>query len=325
MKARQLLFVPFPGKAPPIPASKMPAVARKYEQKYNIKIVINGETAFGKAILDQIKEPDVGLNDDQVEQEVIHLQKTLKEGERVGYVYTNGHRLIPDHFEVLIISPTNIYRPADWNDSLSKFEIYSDFNGVFVDSNLHEFVQVTITWHSKEYRGELIKGLPRPQLSNTECAALGMLYLKELLKNNCQQMKDYTLTIPYYDRFDTLQYLLIPSPHLLRYSQSDVYNQVIRAMIENENAEPTIVKHHKPLIHKECAVFSIAFALQETMRKSADNEDLHSECEMLLKLLPDFRKRWLAEYDKAMQKRETMHNGEENRYLSSKTLCMHLL
>lgn len=219
------------------------------------------------------------------------IQASLAADEVVGYFYTNYHKMKKDHFEGLIITKNSIIKPISWGVSYNK-TLYDD---KFFDIPHPEAV--------------------RAQATERECGTLTLLYLKELLKENHRQLNDLCLQFSYYlpKRMEldiTLSHGFIPSPQVLRYSQSGTFNDCIKGMI----AEPGEFK----VGTKNINATSIEKLLTDSMKiaKELKDDATYQQNKKILDQLPEFRKAWLAEYENAAAKRKQMNDTAGfNRYL----------
>lgn len=274
----------------------------------------------------KFRSDNEGLTQSEAMDEIKHIQASLDNDEIVGFFYTNGERKAGAHFDALIISKNKIIRPADWRLGPDK-EIYKymlKVRSMFANASIpNGAVDGKITWMSPNYSGLVSRAVPVAQTSTIECGTLGMVYLKELLKDKGKQLDEFTLSIPYYKNeygINELNYLFIPSPHVLRYSQASTFNLIIEAMLQ-DSLDSVVVHNKKKLMHKQFTVTPIRAILEKTIKeaKSENNERVVAECNALLKKLPEFRKKWNEEFHKANTKRESMQGDEYNQYLSYKS------
>lgn len=250
-----------------------------------------------------------GLLIDEFIKEGYALQKTLKPGEAVGLIYTAGYCAAKVHCEVMIITADSFIKPIVWPATaipnahipLSAFENqYS--------TNLAIFCKLRFS----------------PQTDGTACAALGMAYLKQLLKKDAVQLKQNTLRIPLYyldphckdikDKI-ALAHFFFPSPQTLQYSQSMLFNKVIVALLAEED---TVTLTHKG---REMTISTLTKRLRDSIfsARLQRNNDVVTANEQTLRDLPAFRKRWLAEYRLIESKIEQMMSDEKNTTLTYTT------
>ena len=262
---------------------------------------------------------DKCLDKTEAIEEIRRIQPTLKEGESVGYYFTSNHRELRDHFEVYIVSRDMIIRPVDWgNVDFDKTLITRSID--IADASINDFVRVR---ENPDYKRQPHSNeTPRPQATFEECGTLGMLSLKELLQQDGDQLKDLSLIFPYYKTSSEtyLTGLFLPAPHALHYSQSEGYNKVIQSMLADTEKPITIVHNEKIF-----TVTTIKSKLMKTQAIALQNEDQNvaDKCSKLLAFLPEFSQKWLAEYNKAMSKREMMDLHGQNRFLNYKSIQFH--
>lgn len=248
-------------------------------------------------------EPEIKnacLSHDQAWEEMAAIQKTLKKNETVGYVYTNGNAMNRAHFEVVLISQTQVVKPISWHEAPGS--IHQSQDQLLAEVNLRSPVI---------YEGEL----PRAQSDSFSCGTLGLLYLKELLKNDGAQRHAYTLNFQFYDEHGVIQRFFYPSPHVLRYSQSSKYNQLIEAMLVDSS-------DMQPLRLGECKVATLKKLLEDSVAKAIKlgNQSLVEENTAILNHLESFRARWMMAYDEIKRQRDAMcDNNKKNQYLAYST------
>lgn len=240
------------------------------------------------------------------------IQTNLKEGECVIYFFTNNVRVGPAHFEFVQIKKDEIIKPVHWFLHNSNIINRNDLENIFI-SDISDFISPYL---KPQYL--------QPQVDEVSCGTLGILYLKELLKNKGQQSDDFTLRVTLYkmhNREIGKGNLFFPSPHVLRYSQSSFYNDVILAMLKNEHEVSIKFKGIKYKIKPLKVILedSIKFA------KSQGDLTVAEENKKILKNLPAFRKKWLMEYETAIQKRNAMQGDRYNLYLAYSSRRMQAL
>ncbi|WP_156812378.1 hypothetical protein [Legionella tunisiensis] len=121
-----------------------------------------------------------------------------------------------------------------------------DFDNMFV-TDLSPFVTFQYDESIEALSEDPMKRL-QPQVDTDSCGVLGLLYLKELLKNNSKQLELFSFTVPVYsvnaqessEEINHKHLLFFPSPHVLRYSQSRFYNNILLAMVQSTNDEEVI-------------------------------------------------------------------------------------
>lgn len=200
------------------------------------------------------------------------IQLELAENEAAGYLHTNGKfKSAKNHIECFIITKKNIIQPVVW---------YADFAETVFTEGHRNVPSADLGRLSKEY---LI-----PQADGYSCASLGLAYLKQLLKDEAKQLRELTLSIPYFDMYNSLHYFFVPSPQVLRYSQSSAYNKYLEAFVMEETAG-TFIHKEKPI-----AYITLKQKLETTITiaKRGMLTSIYAEAESLLEQLPAFRKRW---------------------------------
>jgi hypothetical protein len=230
--------------------------------------------------------------------EMLHIQSALSEDEYAGYIYTNGAGTGRAHFEAFIIGSEIIIKPIRWCVDLEyALELNSYIAGQTASTSLFSFC-----------------GLPDiPQGGNMGCGSLSVSYLKNYLKDNARQMKELTLCIPYYcqqSKATEIRYFFFPSPHVLRYSESERYNKVLESMLELDGSFAHKDKHY--------SIKSLVSLLQNTIHQAEllGHTQIIHEAQSLVEYLPDFRKKWLSHYQPIREKRQQMQASEHNMYLA---------
>lgn len=272
--------------------------------------------------------PNNGLSFNEALLEISSIQNLMKPGELVGYVYTSGRVLYEKtiHFEVLIITHDLIIKPIIWTASRDyqiTLENYSQ-KILYATADVSNFFHIELpkqvfdnkvcetspTELSDATTGTSPANKPYilPQAAGTiTCATLGMIYLKELLKDDCKQLKELSLIIPYYNTKGIKLNLFIPPPQVLRYSHSTKYNLAIKAMVEKSDN----------------VFFEILYKSNKLVIKTAQSnkdDDIVEKCKDLLIQLPEFRKKWLLKNELANEQRKVFYlKGEQNLYLAYKS------
>lgn len=259
-----------------------------------------------------LRKKKVCLTKEQALEEIKKTQTNLKEGECVIYFFTNNVRVGPAHFEFVQIKKDEIIKPVHWFLHNSNIINRNDLENIFI-SDISDFISPYL---KPQYL--------QPQVDEVSCGTLGILYLKELLKNQGQQSDDFTLRVTLYkmhNREIGKGNLFFPSPHVLRYSQSSFYNDVILAMLKNDHEVSIKFKGIKYKIKPLKVILedSIKFA------KSQGDLTVAEENKKILKNLPAFRKKWLMEYETAIQKRNAMQGDRYNLYLAYSSRRMQAL
>lgn len=247
-------------------------------------------------------------------EEVAAIQSRLSPDEAVGYIYINSRRIEGEHADALIITKNSLIRPIDW----------SGWQGLYRNVSLSTayIPAIHVPPHSE---------VPSPQAHNQRfCGTLGMLYLKELLKDNAYQLNYLTLNFTWYNK---IAYLLedlmpenkctqffFPSPQVLRYSQSAFYRDIFHAMLFDSSEPVTVVSESG---NKKLVVPTIKLMLEETLvylngeGQTVENKDQwKAETQLLLDRLPAFREAWLKEYELTKEKITAMRKDGKNHYLA---------
>jgi hypothetical protein len=236
---------------------------------------------------------DCCLSRQEALSEARSIQATLKANEAIGYLFTNNHTFEDDHFEALIITKDALISPINF---------FIDTSRSLQHSNNFS---VPFSWSY-------------PQATTTECGTLTLLYLKEILKNNHQQLKESCLIYPYYDTNNAvLKFAFIPSPHVLRYSQAGLFNDIIAKMMESSTKAILTTKANKKINLK-----TIQKILSDSMieAKKHNDETTYAANKDLLQRLPLISSAWLKEYKTVQIKRNKMNDKQGlNRYLAYAT------
>lgn len=240
------------------------------------------------------------LNKSEAKQEIKYLQSKLSKDDAIGYVYTNNNSILEDHFEVVIITNNRIIKPVVW-DNVSD-GIISDWGWHTSKISDHFILETT------ERRNKVL-----PQAGKFECATLGLLYLKTLLKDNAYQLNELTLSIPYFEKTGKFEYFFIPSPQCLYYSQSGFFNKVIKEMLLNEN-NGVVDWQRSTETAISIKVKTIEDLLNETISKTRDIK-LINNCESIMQNLPFFRNKWIEQFEKINKKRDEMYSNGLNKAL----------
>lgn len=242
---------------------------------------------------------NIGIKKKQAREEITAIQKQLKAGEAVGYIYTNEVNISLRHFEVVIITPEIIIKPISWHFTNNQFKPKPE----------NAYVSFDRRAVLKALEGEL----PSAQVDEYTCGTLSFMYAKELLKNNAQQLKESTLRFPYYDQNGRIQWFFYPSPQTLRYSQSKTYNELIRLMLIDDPS-PQTCNSKKNRYQVETLVGLLTRSIEKAHEQG--NMQIVEHNSKILNKLGDFRQKWLEGYDEAMKKRDKQQDGNTNKYLA---------
>lgn len=292
-------------------ASELPSIVWHLSQKLGVKILINGQHSSIKEAWDKIDDD----TQKQIERlhassfrnmefskikiqwqsrqrkkklikfEVKAIQESLASGTFVGYVFTNGENKAALHFEVIIITDKSIIKPLNWQTGFTQD----------IDNHINEMhIMYSVAFPGMN---EI-----RAQANDYGCGPLGLLYIKELLKNNADQLKQYSMTFS-----SGGNNYFFPPPQPLRYSQSRFYNNCLFAMLEDGDA------------HGQVVVVGNKKAVQLTTLKTLLNLNPDQNKELLVNF-EEFKTRWKNVYSIAMEKRKSMQKAsEQNKYLDYRT------
>jgi len=144
-----------------------------------------------------------------------------------------------------------------------------------------------------------------PQGGNAECGTMSLSYLKQYLKCNAEQLKDNTLLLDLKLKNGQMHYFHLPSPQVLKYSQSNLYGKVVRAIIAGNEDVVTVM--HKD---KKIRVRTLQGLLKEEVGVSRpDGMEIPGGIE-------HFRKNWVELCDISDARRSQMRVEGRNLYAS---------
>ncbi|GAB4224034.1 MAG: lpg2538 family Dot/Icm T4SS effector [Gammaproteobacteria bacterium] len=261
---------------------------------------------------------DKCLNDNEAVQEISHI-KAQGINQPTGYYFTADLKTGHSHFEgYILLENGKVIRPIAFPDNRRGTSLESSIPASdIIEGSLNAFVKIKPNPDFKPSSGfyTFHWSPPCPQASETECGTLSMLYLKELLKNNAEQLNEFTMIVPYNDKYSSTHEFFFPSPQVLRYSQSNTYNAVIAAMLEDTLAPVTVITNEKIFTVKTLKAIL-------TENQATNKSSLKQESGKLLEQLPTFREKWLASYQEVQQQRDSMKssNQQRNRYLNYKSI-----
>lgn len=240
-------------------------LAAHYEKKFDIEIIVSVPIS-PNAVLDEVKN------------------LALDSQKFIGYPYPASQNI--PHIETLIIGHHNeIFNivPHNLLESTHLLILARKYNLILYTSDIAKLMSP-------------IKKLS-PQVTSRECGSIGLAYLKEYLKNNAEQLNTYTLKIIYNFKDDHSRCFLLPSPQVLRYSQSMLYVKLIHAMVEEKNSEATI--NHKT---NEYKIITLTGLLKNNAVIKTMNDKNLSQNELNI-----FCQTWLEAYQVMLKKKESMH------------------
>lgn len=261
-------------------------------------------------------QADLALSQDEVVTEMQEIKASLKPGEVCGYIYTGGQARAAGHFEAFLISDKEIIKPVLFNYRLCPM-IRAGYDS---SPNLSPLVK----------NPGVYGGVPDcPQAGTKECGTLAVLYLKELLKNSEQQLKEFSLSFQYYLKDDQGEIrehsFFLPSPQVLRYSQVSMYNEVMAALLREDKSVVEITKTSIEDKQIKWSITTLKTILQVSIElaKEKGNSVLAEQNQKILAKLPLFSKHWLEAYQIADHQRKVMYDGKGyNHYLIYRTRKM---
>jgi hypothetical protein len=184
------------------------------------------------------------------------------------------------------------------------------------------FTELTETLIVKFIIPNLNRRFVSPQAGDTECGTLGILYLKELLKNGGDQLNNLSLRFPLSEKVlsgkDSVNRFLFPAPQALRYSQSSFYNEVLLAMLEETDTVQISREGTNYTVNTLQKMLSDSVKVAE---EKGDTQTVAADREVLNKL-PEFRKKWMQAYEATQPKRQAMDRNEINLFLAYKAKRM---
>jgi hypothetical protein len=140
-----------------------------------------------------------------------------------------------------------------------------------------------------------------PQASGVGCATLGLSYLKEYLKDDAHQLNHFTSMVVHRpaggDPAVPPVRFHLPSPQVLRYSQSAFYAKLMAAMVSGRDAHAEVV--HQGSSFKVLTLRGILRAGGE-VRRPLDGHGMKEDA------LDAFAGPWMEAFEQTMRKRDTM-------------------
>lgn len=263
--------------------------------------------------LEQQKD-NVWFNSKNCIKEIKLIQANLQTDEVVGYVFTQNNIQKVDHFEYFLIKKNEMIKPLHW------------YMGVCRKDDLHkQLVLEGFTLYVASVNNLVLNqaGYICPQADQDSCATLGMLYLKELLKNNAEQMKlslCFSFICPNYPNYLQQIDIFIPAPQALRYSQSSLFNEILAAAI-TDTIDPIKVSHS----NTSYVITTFKKLLIDSINDTCLPLETRKHNQSILKNYSEFSKAWLKEYDQMRDKRNLMNKIPFNVYLNYQTHMMELI
>lgn len=282
----------------------------RLREDLNWEQIIDIETFCQKNLSDQAKkildEKKVGLSrflkrnienrcltKDQAIAEILDIQKSLGEDEKVGYVFTNNQRgKNSAHFEAVIITKHEIIKPVEWPFQPLRSTLYHRDEGL----NSIIFFSPRLDFMTND-------DPPSQQVDQSHCGVLCVSYLKKLLQDDGKALFKDSLRVPLYDKNGVLNYVFIPPPSIMQYSQSGkfikFYQNLMGNVVEASEDQPM------PKDLKELLLESKERALAQYDPKTAEiNQDL-------LDNFDDFSEKWLQGCKEACEKRNKLFNNDD--------------
>lgn len=247
----------------------------------------------------------------EIRNEISEIQEGLKENQWVGYVFINDCRKIDVHSEVLLISKGLVIKPINCGAIMSE--------GPFTRTRL----DIGSRHVSGMYSAPILVGRG-PQVGMRGRAILGLLYLKELLKKDAEQLR-LTVTFPYYHRpcgddktrnRIKCDHVFIPPPQVLRYSEHPSFNDLMEAMIKSDEDNVTIA--HKSKQYTEKTIISMLNKSLELVKLKGNEKEYQKITESRKKFLK-IRGEWLEKYELYKKKPANKIIGGHNQYLIFKS------
>lgn len=146
-----------------------------------------------------------------------------------------------------------------------------------------------------------------PQASGVGCATLGLSYLKEYLKDDAHQLNHFTSMVVHRpagsDPAAEPVRFHLPSPQVLRYSQSALYTKLMAAMVAGRDDHAEV--HHQGRSFKVLTLRGVLRAGGD-VRRPADSRAMDEAA------LEAFAGPWTSAFNHAMHQRDlmTLRGGE---------------
>lgn len=257
---------------------------------------------------------DIGLTHTECLEEIKEIYATTRT-KTIGYIYTNGHSKSGPHFECALIERNCVIKPIDM--------------GLFNGGDLR-VQDLGIPYYRMEYNFDAfrISSTEKKQFDfdfdlvaqagSDECGTLCMLYLKELLKNNSHQLKEFTFSSSLYIDPNKLKHIFIPSPQVLRYSQVNKFNKFLAQLFTDTqesqkiSATPPEFKNFEPKKLYYYHFHTLRTLIENSIHiaEKKGDTDIADQNRKQLAKFSEFSRRWLAEYEKMTTYRDKMKDAE---------------
>lgn len=288
-------------------------IGSKLVAKHNFSLVLNSLRLDDSDAASQVIK-GISLAD-MIEDLVRYRSVAQEENKAIGYMYALGEARFRTvgigtgiaHFESYVICPNgNIVNVVPYSNQMAAIKVCMI---------LQKKAQPYYISHSHG----IASTSPSPQATTNECGSLGLSYMKEILKDDAKQLRSYSLQIDYRPSPSTdgseewPANFFFPSPQVLRYSQSTLYIEVLRAMLEGTEETVSIEGRGETLNVK-----TLQGLLKNGMAtiKTPEGKPVDEET------LAEFRQRWLNVLnDEVLPKREAMNRTRPD---NDKPLNMYL-
>ncbi|MFT3742503.1 MAG: hypothetical protein QM752_07625 [Gammaproteobacteria bacterium] len=238
------------------------------------------------------------IDHDDMIKEVKAIQENCRENEYKGYIYTDSRSY---HSEALIITKDRIIKPVSWFYPPEKSA--EENTGYLLPEHFPftDFYSPDLTRFGPKW-GEIKKSIfgpyvPVAQAETTGCLALCFKTLKELLKNDAEQLKHWSFCMPFYEHNGAQRGLFIPPPQTLRYAQSGTFVDAWRELVKKDTAtlKCVLIDFENNHTHKNYNYPGISKLLTQTIAiANTKNLRLKEQCQELAKAFPAFQQKWLA-------------------------------
>lgn len=212
---------------------------------------------------------DRGPEEPGARSELLELSRDTKSSSFRGYLFGSGTLRAAAHIDTYVVTPLGkIICAIPYRGNLSVPEMYRA-----------EIIDFSI--------------IARPQGGSKECAALGLVYLKEYLKDDAFQLRNRTLLIDTTYDGKTIKFHL-PSPQVLEYSQSSTYAKAILAMVAGKEGGRAASHLGRPAIP----------TFEEIMDSGGVITHPGTGEVMTQEQLAEFSSAWIADYKETSEKRK---------------------